>query len=611
MAESGWFGHALRVGLVEWRRSVRATRADGARLAIYGFGALFGLLALSLGVYLLVSVVEDFSGLGVGDGARGNLALFWLFLTFIVGQRAISLYDRVDAEALVLTTVSARTAAVGLVVAETLRALTLVAVPVLVLTGAFVYATGALVPLVAVPFAITCFLATAVAVGVTLGWTAALIIAQVPFVARHKTVLGGVLVVGFFGGYMAFQLSSIGIPVDVAVLAALPPGWVADLLVAGSPVGWSFARAAAVAVGGPLAVAGLGAVATRVATAYWYTDPVDPTDDGETGAAAGDVPAAGNADPTAGGVEAAAGSDAVASSGARDALAAAIAPLSVPAVGSRPARRVAQLALVRTRRQPARLSFLLAPLFIVGSTLLSYAGASGGVGLGLAPVVLALALAWLSGAAFGLNPLGDEAPVLPATLLSTVGGRRFVRGLCLPGLLVGVPLATLVTAAGVVAAGHDPLDAVGLVALAAGLSLAAVGLAPGVGTRFPRLDAVTVGRSREVIPPALSAVIVYSLGIGLAGGVAALSLLAPDVARALFAALVSALPSFVLSLLAERGLPTAGLARAAADLAGPILGIPLRTVRGVGYAGPLALVALAGYRGYRNAAGRFDRFRVD
>jgi ABC-2 type transport system permease protein len=529
----------------------------------------------------------------VGDGVRGNLALFWLFITFIVGQRAVSLYDRVDAEALVLTTVSARTAAVGLVVAETLRALTVVAVPVAVLTGAFVYATGVLAPLVVVPVALTCLLATAVAVGVTLGWTAALLVARVPFVARNKTALGGSLVVAFFGVYMAFQLSAIGIPVDVALLAALPPGWVADLLIAGSPVGWSPTRAAAVAVGGPLAVGGFAAVATRVATAYWYTDPVDPTDD-----EASDRPAA----------------ETGASTGApddRDALAAAIAPLSVPALGSGPVRRVAQLALVRTRRQPARLSFLLAPLVVVGSTLLSYAGASGGVGLGLAPVVLALTLAWLSGAAFGLNPLGDEAPVLPATLLSTVGGRRFVRGLCLPGLLVGVPLATLVTAGGVVAAGHDPLDAAGLVGLALVLSLAAVGLAPGVGTRFPRFDAVTVGRSREVIPPALSAVVVYSLGVGVAGAVATISLLAPDATRALFAGLVSALPSLVLSLLADRGLPTAGLARAAADLAGPISGIPLRTVRAVGYAGPLALVALAGYRGYRNAARRFDCFQVD
>lgn len=593
MAESGWLGHALRVGLVEWRRSVRATRADAARLAIYGIGALFGLLVLALGVYLLVFVADDLSGVGVGDGVRGNLALFWLFITFIVGQRAVSLYDRVDAEALVLTTVSARTAAVGLVVAETLRALAVVAVPVAVLTVAFVYATGALAPLVAVPFAVTCFLATAVAVGVTLGWTAALLVARVPFVARHKTALGGALVVAFFGIYMAFQLSTIGIPVDVAVLAALPPGWVADLLVAGSPVGWSVARAAAVAVGGPLAVVGLAAVGSRVATAYWYTDPVDPTDDG-----ASDGPAAERGPPAAPADD-------------RDALAAAIAPLSVPGIGGGPSRRVAQLALVRTRRQPARLSFLLAPLFVVGSTLVSYAGASGGVGLALAPVVLALTLAWLSGAAFGLNPLGDEAPVLPATLLSTAGGRRFVRGLCLPGLLVGVPLATLVTAAGVVAAGHDPLDAAGLVGLALVLSLAAVGLAPGVGTRFPRFDAVTVGRTREVVPPALSAVVVYSLGLGLAGGVAAISLLAPDAARALVAALVSALPSLVFSLLAEGGLPTAGLARAATDLAGPVLGVPLGTVRAVGYAGPLALVALAGYRGYRNAARRFDRFRVD
>lgn len=592
MAESGWVRHALRVGVVEWRRSVRATRADSAKLAIYGIGALFGLLVLTGGVLAIVFLLDDASGLRVVDGVRGNLALFWLFDVFIVGQRAVSLYDRVDAEPLMLTTVSARTVSVGLVTAETLRALSVVAVPVLVLTGAFVYATGAVAAAATVPFAVACFLATAVAVGVAAGQFVALLVARVPFVARHKTALGGILVVGFFGVYAAFQYGSLGLPVGIGMLGILPPGWVADLFVLGTPVSGSLARAAAVAVGGPLAVAGLAAVTVRISTAYWYTDPVDPTDDGEGSATA--EPVDGTSDA------------------GRDALAAAIAPLSVPAVVSQPTRRVAQLALLRTRRQPARLSFLLAPLFIVGSMLLSLAGAgSGPVGLGTLPVVLPLALAWVAGAAFALNPLGDEAPVLPATLLSTVGGRRFVRGLCLPGALVGVPLTVVGTAVAAVAAGYAPLETAGIVALALVLSVAALGLAPGVGSRFPRFDAVSAGRSEEVIPPALSAVLVYSLLLGIPGGFAALSLLAPGTARGLVAALVGDLPALVLSLLAGQGLPTEGLARTVAGFGDPVRALGLGTVRVAGYAGPLALVALLGYRGYRNAARRFEDYRID
>lgn len=586
MAESGWARHALRVGFVEWRRSVRATRADTAKLAIYGAGALFGLLATGGVILAILFLLDDASGLRIGDPVRGNLALFWLFDVFIVGQRAVSLYDRIGAESLVLTTVSARTVAVGLVVAETLRVLSLIAVPALLLTGAFAYTTGAVAAVVTVPFAVTCFVATAVAVGIALGQIVALLVARVPFVARHRTVLGGGLAVAFFAVYAAFQYSAVGLPVDIGLLGLLPPGWVADLFVLGSPVSGSPARAATVAVGGPLAVVGLTAITVRVATAYWYTDPVDPTDDGAVDSDTG---------PT----------------DDRDALSAAISPLQVPAVAAQPTRRVAQLALLRTRREPARLSFLLAPLAIVGSTLVSLAGAgAGGVGGGLAPVVVALALAWLAGAAFGLNPLGDEAPVLPATLLSTVGGRRFVRGLCLPGALVGVPVAVLATAAGVAIAGYEPVDAAGLVGLALVLSAAAVGLAPGVGTRFPRFEAVTVGRSREVVPPALSAVVVYTLGVGLAGGVASLSLIAPAAARALLAALLSSLPSFLLSVLAGQGLPTAGLAAAVGGFAAPILDLPLRGVRPVGYLVPLGLVALAGSRGFRTAARRFDDYRL-
>jgi ABC-2 type transport system permease protein len=593
MAESGWLRHALRMGVVEWRRSVRATRADSSKLVIYALSALFGLLFLVGSAAAIVFLLDDASGLRVTDGIRGNLSLLWLFLGFMVGQRAVSLYDRVGAEALVLTTVSARTTAVGLLVAETLRAVTVVAVPTLVLTGAFVYATGAVAAVVAVPVAVGLFLASAVAVGAALGWTAALLVARVPFVARNKTALGTVLVLVFFGAYMAFQLAPTGLPLDIGMLGLLPPGWVVDLFVVGSPVDGSLARVAAVLVGGPLAVAGLTAVAVRVATAYWYTDAVDPTDDGD------------GAGPTDGATPERAGAG-------RDALASAIAPVSVPAVAARPTRRVAQLSLLRTRRNPARLSFLLAPLAIVGSMLLSLLGAgSGALAPGSVPAVLPLAVAWLAGATFSLNPLGDEGPVLPGTLLSTVGGHRFVRGLSLPGALVGVPLAVLGTAAAAVATGYGPVDGTGLVVLALVLSIAALGLAPGVGTRYPRFDAVSAGRSKEVIPPALSAVAVYSLIVGLTGGFATLSLLAPALTRGLVAALVGDLPALVLSLLASQGLPTAEAAATVAGFGDPVRALDIGLVRGVGYAGPLVLVALLGYRGYRNAARRFDTFRVD
>ncbi|MEA5389300.1 hypothetical protein VB779_21320 [Haloarculaceae archaeon H-GB11] len=371
-------------------------------------------------IYLFSEAIQNVGTVSLPPVARGTVALLWLFGVFIATQRVVSARPRIDAEPLMLTTVSARTVVGGLLVAETLRVLAYLGLPVLVLTGGVVYLFGSLVSILLIPLAAILLGLTAVLVGMALGYAIALVIATSPFVARHKTALGGIAVVVAMGGYLLVTLPQFG-GVGQEALAVLPVGWFVDLAVIGSPVRGSVTRAG-VAVGGSLLVVVGGIVLVeREATRLWFTDPV--SDEKET-----DV-ASEHTTPE--------------QDGTRTALADAIAPLGIPRGISQPTRRVAQWTLLRTRRDPRRLNFLLLPVVMVGSGLVSSGMQAASPWTVFAPAAAVL-LPWMAGATFAMNPLGDEGTVLPVTLIS-VSGTAYVRGLMLPGLLFGIPVVVLVT----------------------------------------------------------------------------------------------------------------------------------------------------------------------
>lgn len=88
--------------------------------------------------------------------------------------------------------------------------------------------------------------------------------------------------------------------------------------------------------------------------------------------------------------------------------------------------------------------FLVIPVVAIGSPLVSTAVQSGSIGA-LAALLAAVALPWLAGSLFAMNPLGDEGAVLPVTL-TAISGRQYVRGLMVPGLVFGLPIVLIVTA---------------------------------------------------------------------------------------------------------------------------------------------------------------------
>ncbi|MFC7114684.1 hypothetical protein ACFQH2_06540 [Natronoarchaeum sp. GCM10025703] len=584
MAEPGWPANVLSVGIFEFRRSVRDIWADKARFALMTLGVMVPSLMAAVFAVIFSDPIRGVDALPEPDLFRGWVALFWLFAVFLLGQRVVSARSRIDAESLMLTTVSARTVAGGMVVAETLRILAYLAPPVLVLTGVGVGLLGAPVSLVVVPVAAALFAVTAVVAAAVAGYAVAWLVATSRFVARHRTVLASVASLAGTGLYLVFFFPQIS-GITPELLAPLPIAWLLDLALLGTGLAEAPLRAGG-AVVVSLAVLGAGGVAIEHETvALWFSEPVsvDSEDTTETTASAtdGDL--------------------------RRDPLAAAIAPLAVPEFVSTPVRRVAEWALLRTRRDPNRLTFILIPVIAMSGPLATGALEAGAIGTVATPV-FAVVLPWLAGALFAMNPLGDEGRLLPITL-TAVSGRQYVRGLVLPSLLFGLPVVVALTALGGVFSPYSPSEHVGLVVLGVYLTCVAATITPAIGMTLPRFSAISVGQSRDVLPPRMAAVVVHAGLTTVPGGVLAALVIAPAAARTGLAGLFGFLPAISLQLLSRSdGGVLIRVGESFANLGEVIQSIGLARLQLVG--GGLLLLGgvLVAVMLYLNAIGRFERY---
>lgn len=530
MVESGWVRHSLSIGVFEFRRSVRAIWQDKARFALMALGVVIPSLMFTAFVVVFAETIRSVEALPVPDQLRGMVALFWLFAVFLIGQRVVSAKIHVEAEPLMLTTVSARTVAGGLLLAEILRILTYLGLPILVLTGVGVFLFGSPASLVVVPMAALLFTATVVVTGTVCGYAVAWLVATSKFIARHKTVLGTVVSLILTGGYLLVFLPQLG-GVSQASLAWLPVGWFADLAVVGTPLMGSFLRLTGTLLGSAIFLVVGGAIIEHEVVALWFTEPVS-IDAGESPRESAVAESESSTQPSR-----------------HDALAAAVKPLVVPRIVSTPARHVAEWAFLRTRRDPNRLTFLLIPVFALGSSLVSAGLQSGSVRALAAPVCTVL-LPWLAGALFAMNPLGDEGAMLPVTL-TAVSGTQYVRGLMVPGLVFGLPVVVILTSVASVFSPYTIPEQVGLVVLSVYLTCVSVAITPAVGMMLPRFSAISVGQSREVLPPRMSAIVLHMALIMIPGALLTMLVIVPRIAQVVLAGLAGSLPAFLLGLLTD------------------------------------------------------------
>lgn len=565
------FQTALAIARVEVRRSARAI--SGTQLLGLGAAVLvFGGAAVLVGT-LLVSLAPALETVTVGAAARSGVAFQWLVATAVLTQRVVTLDARPDAAPLLLSTVEARTVLVGLVLAELTRALAYVTVPVLALGVVIAYLAGSPVTVPLVGLGLLLLVASAVVTARVAGLAVELAVARVPILARNRTLFGVATVIAVFSVYLLTQATG-GV---AGSLSVLPVGWLVDLALIATPITVSPAHAlgGVVITGGWLAV-GMAA-AGRLAPGLWFGDAID------TGAPSR------THDHNGG-----------------DPLAVGLGRLTVPALGAAPTRRVAQRALLLARRAPSKLSYLVVPLAAVAPVAVDVVTGRGSVPTAALAPGLALLVAWTAGAAFGLNPLGDEGRVLPLTLTSLADGRAYVRGLVLSALVVGLPPAALVPVVAL-ATGHGPVDAALLAAVTGvGVSTAAL-LAPGIGFLLPRTEAVRVVRGRELVPPRVTALLCYSAVLATAVGVPALAAVTPAAARSVGVLIVGGLFALPFDL---AGGPALAVAEWFRTVARGLAELPPSTVRWGGVAVPLAVGVGLALLSARSARRRFEQYTL-
>ncbi|MFC7164903.1 hypothetical protein [Halospeciosus flavus] len=553
MTEANWVRHSVQLGIVGVRRTIRGLQRNPYRLRLLGISAICGVISFGgMGVlYALLLRTLD-APISIPGSVRLGVSSLWMGAVWFFSQRTLLYWRRPKAEAFVLTTVSTRTAAVGMLLTEFFTACLFLVPPTVLLVGVVGYAFLSPVSLVLVPLAVGLFAATALVVGYALGFAYLVVASRSRGLANQQGQLIVQLVFLAVVVYLVAQFFG-GVPAvwEMATFAWLPTSWLVDLAILGTPVTASLSRALASVLGSLAVIGGGSLVVERLAGAYWVTDPGSVTRDG------GD---------TATGTRSHDGGT----------LAAGISPLVIPGFVGRPTQRVAQVVLLRLRRAPRRLLFLVTLVVSLGIYLgVIYAQLDNP--LALVPVVCALFFPWLTGATFGLNPLGDEGAVLPATLTPSISGREYVRGFMLPGLLYGLPITVLCTLVGTMVSPYPLGVQAWFVVVGVVLHVVSVVLAPAVGMRFPRFSSISVSQNSGIVPPSMTAIIVYSLAVGLLGGGVLLALLAP-------VSLYDVITAEV---------------------------VPVGWARLIGVVGGLGIAGVVARWGYNAAAYRFEQYTVD
>ncbi|MGQ5516668.1 hypothetical protein [Halococcus saccharolyticus] len=497
--------NARLVARVEIRRSWRKLRANPGRLVLLALAMMFPALlvvAAPFGAYFLGRALRGGGFVLPLRPIRGTATFFILLSVFGNAYRVLQQTGNLDEREGILTTIPARDAATGVLLAEFGRLLVIGIVPVVGVVAGFVLGAHSPLSAVVLPVAALGLLALGVTAGFALGMALKLGFARSQFLASHKTAIGALAFLVYMAVVFFPQFASItGSSFDLyALLGGLPTGWIADLALLGAPgVSVSSLRAGLAASTLLVGVPAFTGLSTRLAARYWYADAIQPDDGNAVKPTTDDT------------------------------------PVSIfEGIVARPTLAAARKTWLRARRAPITLSYVLYPAFVFVVPLQN-AVRTGAIPPTL-PALVAIYGAWMTGVAFALNPIGDEGATLSVTLTAATPGTQLVRGKILPGVAIGAPATTIAT---VVAGAFSPLDVVSVAALAVAAVACCVGgsgLAAGIGAAFPRFGSVNITGNREVVVPSLTAFAVFSLGLfvfALPALVVSVPSIAPGIATAI------------------------------------------------------------------------------
>ena len=488
---------SLRIARVEVIRSWRWLTGDWRRAVVSGF-----FFVSLMSTALMMSVLLYFIGILISSGTevpsevldtfRVMVNFGFVYLSFIFSGRVFSEKGSVGNRDLLLTTVSPASVVAGTLMADFLRALAIAGPFVFLLATAFGLGLGSVFVFPAVVISFFLLVALSVAFGYAAGFALKLILGWLPsqpwilkwsvrgfiFVLGVSILL--VLSLAFIPLPESARTESIGALSYVAALDFETPLTVyADAFFVGMPFGSPNILTAAAFLSVAAAVPVFVGVATRLAPRIWYSEAAVPS-----------KKASGTKSRRPPGV------------------------LS----GTKTLRTTWWL-LHRGRRNFMRFVHLVAPLLLFLIVLLPSVVAPSSLPV-LGPPVLFLAGAYLSGAAFGLNQLGEEGEVLHVLVTSLTPGRCFVRARVLAGLFVGLPLVL----GSLVFAPFSPIPLIYhllLVVFGIYFSVCCSAIAVGLGTSFPRFE--SVHPEYDLLPPTTFASTSY-LGAVFVPGLLALVL---------------------------------------------------------------------------------------
>ncbi|AHG04660.1 hypothetical protein HALDL1_14470 [Halobacterium sp. DL1] len=528
--------HSYAIARNELRVGWRKFRSKSVvQVLAFGLVALLGLgftAAATYGAYLAGQALVENPGEAAELVALVPAGL-GAFVLFMAAYMTVIQIGDIDVRDGYLTTVPARDVVGGLLLSGYVRVTGFVTVPLVVASAGFAVGAGEPLAFPLTVLAVVALTVTAFLVGYPLGAAVGYLLGQSELVARYKAALGALVFVAYFGLILTNTLAVVIDPI-IETFRASPVAWYSDLALLPVLDAASALQAVAVVVGSAV-VSGLAVLASvRVSERRWYDDGVDAR---------------------------ARETDSV-SGGRLDGL-----------LGRRTAW-VARKSWLRARRAPIKLLYVAYPIFVLVTPI--QASVEAGRVTSLLPTTIALYGAWLTGALFTLNPLGDEGAVLPVSAITGVTGREFVGGLVTASALLGGPITLVLTAVLAVLSPLPPLAVVCTVVAAAVLPPLAAAVAVGVGTAFPKFEATTITRSREAVVPSLWAFGVYTI-----------------------------------VFLVTAGIATGVQSPTAADLVAEALGVSASAVRvgtlvaGVALAGGAALV------GVRTAVRAFDTYTTD
>ena len=489
----------LRVARTEVLRSWRWLTADWRRALVSAF---FFVSLMSSG--LTTAVLLYFVGRLLAAGAevppefldffRVMVNSVFVYLVFLFAGRGFSEKGGVGNRDLLLTTVSPTSVVIGTVTADFLRAVAIVGPLVLLLATAFGVGLSSFLVFPAAVGSFFLLVAVSVAFGYAAGFFVKLVLVWLPSrpALLKWSLRGGAVAFGLAGSVFLSLLfvSPSEDPASGNVLFDLiltldfetPLTVYAEAFFVGTPLGDPNLLTAVSVLVVAAAVPLFTAASVRIAPLLWYSEATEPPSDTE-GASSRSPPGILSGTKTL---------------------------------------RITWRLLLRGRRNLMGFTHLIAPLLLLFSVLLTSAFEPS-LFFVFGPPVFFLAGAYISGAAFGLNALGEEGEVLHVLVTSPTPARCFVRAHMLAGLLVSFPMVLV----SLVFAPFNPLVSpvyhVLLVAFGLYFSVCCASIAVGLGFSFPRFE--SVHPDYDLYPPTTFASTGY-LGVVFFPGVFVLAVLA-------------------------------------------------------------------------------------